>query len=691
MTRSLRNSITFILLILCGLFSAAQAQHDSTVTVTHKDSLDYYDMNLEQLLKLKGHDLPTELESLVNSLIAVASKKPLSSRESPSIVSLVTAEEIKNSGARDLIDVLRMVPGFDFGVDVEGVVGIGTRGCWAHEGKILLLIDGQEMNEMLYATTQFGNHYPIDQIKRIEIIRGPGSAIYGGYAEYGVINIITKSGADINGISLSALYGQMQNGMGRENLSLAAGKKIKDFEFSITGLAGLGNRSDQVYTDFGGKTFDMAGKSSLNPNNLNIGLSWKGLSFRGIYDSYQTMVGDGYNSVANPPYHQDFNSMLGELKYVWKLSDKITITPRVNYKRQEPWLTPKTDSVPAFNFLAERITGNLTLSYNLNRHINIVAGGEVFNDRAIERDGGLFVDSSKTVSYMNYAGFVQGVLKYPIVNFIFGARYDKNSQYGDALVPRVGLTKKMDRFHFKLLYSQSFRAPAIENINQALSPSGIKPERTEVAELEVGYQLTRKSILTVNIYNISTLNPIVYYVVGNNTDAYINFGHSGTRGVEAEFKTRHEWGYLTANYAFYTSQGNTEVPAYMVPGHSDLLLAFPAHKINLSASINAGKHLSINPSFQYRSESYGYTKNPDSLNPVMPVLARFNQQFFANLFLNYNNLFVKGLSAGLGVYDIFDEKVLYIEPYNGPHAPLPGPSREFILRIRYDFQTGKKE
>ena len=691
MTRSLRYSIPFILFILCGFFSPAQAQHDSTSSVMHKDSLDYYDMNLEQLLKLKGHDLPTELESLVNSLIAVASKKPLSSRESPSIVSLVTAEEIKNSGARDLIDVLRMVPGFDFGVDVEGVVGIGTRGCWAHEGKILLLIDGQEMNEMLYASTQFGNHYPIDQIKRIEIIRGPGSAIYGGYAEYGVINIITKSGADINGISLSAQYGQMQNGMARENLSLAAGKKLKDFEFSITGMAGLGNRSDQVYTDFGGKTFDMAGKSSLNPNNLNIGLSWKGLSFRGIYDSYQTMVGDGYNAVANPPYHQDFNSMLAELKYVWKLSDKITITPRVNYKRQEPWLTPKTDSVAAFNFLAERITGNLTLSYNINRHINIVAGGEVFNDRALERDGGLFVDSSKTVSYMNYAGFLQGVLKYPIVNFIFGARYDKNSQYGDALVPRVGLTKKMDRFHFKLLYSQSFRAPAIENINQALTPSGIRPERTEVAELEVGYQLTRKSILTVNIYNISTLNPIVYYVVGYNTDAYINFGHSGTRGVEAEFKTRHEWGYLTANYAFYTSQGNTEVPAYMVPGHSDLLLAFPAHKINLIASINAGKHLSINPSFQYRSESYGYTKNPDSINPVMPVLARFKQQFFANLFLNYNNLFVKGLSAGLGVYDIFDEKVLYIEPYNGPHAPLPGPSREFILRIRYDFQTGKKE
>ena len=133
---------------------------------TKKDSLNYYDMSLEQLLNLKGHNLPTELEKLINSLISVASKKPLNVRESPSIVSLITSEEIKASGARDLIDVLRLVPGIDFGVDVLGVTGIGMRGNWAHEGKVLVLIDGQEMNEILFGSTEFGNHYPIDQIKK---------------------------------------------------------------------------------------------------------------------------------------------------------------------------------------------------------------------------------------------------------------------------------------------------------------------------------------------------------------------------------------------------------------------------------------------------------------------------------------------------------------------------------------------
>ena len=120
-------------------------------------------------MNLKSHGLPSELEAFVNSLIAVASKKPINLRESPSVTTLITKEEISKSGARDLIDVLRLVPGIDFGVDIEGVVGIGMRGNWANEGKVLVLLDGQEMNEIISAGNMFGNHYPIEQIKKIEV------------------------------------------------------------------------------------------------------------------------------------------------------------------------------------------------------------------------------------------------------------------------------------------------------------------------------------------------------------------------------------------------------------------------------------------------------------------------------------------------------------------------------------------
>src|ERR1051325_5355449 len=131
----LKNRIG-VLIPLMGLSLALLAQ--DTTGVKTKELADYYDMSLEQLKSVKASGVSSEFEKLINSLIAAASKKPLSARESPSIVSLITAEEIANSGARDLIDVLRLVPGFDFGVDVNGVVGLGIRGNWAHEGKVLL-------------------------------------------------------------------------------------------------------------------------------------------------------------------------------------------------------------------------------------------------------------------------------------------------------------------------------------------------------------------------------------------------------------------------------------------------------------------------------------------------------------------------------------------------------------------------
>ena len=122
------------------------------------------------------------LADLLDTQVDVASKKAQTSRETPGIVSVITRDDIVASGARDLVDVLALVPGFAPGVDVEGVVDLGIRGQWGHEGKILMLIDGQPMNELLYSTLQLGHHYPLENIDRIEVIRGPGSAIYGGYA-----------------------------------------------------------------------------------------------------------------------------------------------------------------------------------------------------------------------------------------------------------------------------------------------------------------------------------------------------------------------------------------------------------------------------------------------------------------------------------------------------------------------------
>ncbi|HEY5947060.1 MAG TPA: TonB-dependent receptor plug domain-containing protein, partial [Kofleriaceae bacterium] len=75
------------------------------------------------------------LDDLLKTDVDVASKVPQTYREVPGVITVITREEIMDSGARDLEDVLMLVPGFSMGVDVEAVVSVGVRGNWGHEGK----------------------------------------------------------------------------------------------------------------------------------------------------------------------------------------------------------------------------------------------------------------------------------------------------------------------------------------------------------------------------------------------------------------------------------------------------------------------------------------------------------------------------------------------------------------------------
>ncbi|MBL7919320.1 MAG: TonB-dependent receptor plug domain-containing protein [Bacteroidia bacterium] len=669
------------------MVSATGIHAQADTTIIKKDSVDFYEMSLEQLLKLKAHGVPTELEKLINSLISVASKKPLNTRESPSIISLITQDEIASSGARDLIDVLRLIPGFDFGVDVEGVVGVGIRGNWAHEGKVLMLIDGQEMNEILFATNQFGNRYPVEQIKRIEIIRGPGSAIYGGFAEYGVINIITKQGADINGVNVSGTYGQGSEDYLRRNVSLSLGQKIKEVEYSISGSVGQGQRSNGIYTDFQDSSYNMTGNSQNNPAFFNAGIKYKGLSFRAIGDFFQTTMRDGYgNVIPGGAVKDNFCGIFSELKYIIKVNDKLTITPRINYKSQTPWQSEAYTGKEEYNRTATRTLGNITTSYNLNRYINFVLGSEYFRDEAKDKvDSSYFSNNKQKVSYHNYAFFAQGLIKTRIVNFILGARYDKHNEYGYAFVPRVGLTKKYGKFHFKALYSSAFRAPSIENINYSTN-DGIKPELTQVIEVEMGYQLTRKSFFNINVYDITTNNPIVYYTDSTSTDYYINSGHSGTQGIEAEYTVKQKWGHVAINYAYYSAGNKEKIPDYEVSDNSSALMAFANNRVNLNSSFNLAKGLSLSPTVSFYGARYGYS-SVDSTGTSVAEL--FAPTTLLNIYLRYNTP-LKGLTVGLGVYDILDEQFKFLQPYNGYHAPLPGPGREIIFRLQYTLNYKSK-
>lgn len=196
----IKSTLLFLGLILLGYLS-----------VFSQNTNDLIDMDLEDILDMN---------------ISVFSVKGLTQRETPGVVTLITQEEILQSGARDLTDILRLVPGFELGVDIQNAVSLGIRGIWAQEGKVLLMVDDMEMNEILYSCLALGDHFPVDQIHQIEIIRGPGTSFYGSNAELAVIHIITKNAIEINGLESSVRYGRSANHANRQSTSINYGKKL---------------------------------------------------------------------------------------------------------------------------------------------------------------------------------------------------------------------------------------------------------------------------------------------------------------------------------------------------------------------------------------------------------------------------------------------------------------------------------
>ncbi|HEY3429409.1 MAG TPA: TonB-dependent receptor plug domain-containing protein, partial [Cyclobacteriaceae bacterium] len=264
-----------------------------------------YAQELDSLLNVSAFTAESDLQKQLNQATKVGSGVSLTTRETPGILSVITSEEIQNSGARELVDVLRLIPGFDIAQDLQFVQGLALRGNWANEGKVLVLVDGQQMNELLYQTTAIGNRFALELIERIEIIRGPGSAIYGGSAEYGVINIITKA-STLNGAMAYTTVGFNSNSVARTNAGvMIAQNNGSNFSWDVTASMGKSNVTDGDYQDLLGDypAINLSDNTNSDPKNLSAGLRYKGLSFRSMYDEFET--GDPVTNVSYKLFFAD--------------------------------------------------------------------------------------------------------------------------------------------------------------------------------------------------------------------------------------------------------------------------------------------------------------------------------------------------------------------------------------------------
>jgi outer membrane receptor for ferrienterochelin and colicin len=641
--------------------------------------------DLDSLLNLSAYTEESELQKNLNKGLTVSSSKALSTRETPGIISLITAEEIQNAGARDLTDILRLVPGFDVGQDLQFVLGIGLRGNWANEGKVMVLMDGQPFNELLYQTVAIGNRFPVDAIEQIEIIRGPGSAIYGGSAEYGVINIKTKAAESLNGVAVYGTGGFHADAVGRTNGGVMVSRKNDNVSWDASFYRGKGIVSDQKnYQDlYKDSTVQNLAKTTIaDPMNLNFGLRYKGLSARAMYDYYKT---------SDPFLYIFFKNFSADVKYSLKVNPKLTVVPQVKYYHQIPWSWGDRKSEESFfKIKAERLYGQVEMIYDISRKVNVNFGGIYFEDKGTD----LLTDSAfhgnKTMMLQNFAFFGQGLIKHRLVNATIGFRYEKNNRYGAAFVPRIALTKKIENFHFKILYSQAFRAPSIQNINKELVAGKIKPEKSDVAEVELGYQFTPEMLFTINAFSITTKKILIYGSQGiagvDFSEWYTNATKSGSRGFEVIYSIRKKVFYANLTYSFSSAiKVDSTLQTYTVSQTSRQYTGMMMNKVTLNTNFNITKNITFNPTFIYGGKRYAYTTLDVNGDPASNKL---NPYLLVNGYLNYKNV-VPGLTVGAGVYDILNQRPAIPQAYNGGYAPVPIRSREFVVKAYYQINFKK--
>jgi len=661
--------------------------------------------------------------------VAIATKHEVGISRAPSIVTVITDEEIRNSGYRRFVEILRNVPGFeilkssDFGETFPAVRGLEGN------NRVRLMINGHLVNNPLNGSA-FGNFddFPVENIKKIEIIRGPGSALYGENAFLAVINIITKEAADVQGVFFSSGYGSFNTL--EENMVF--GEVYGDVEISgmvhyrkTNGFDGTIESDSQTTIDNSLSAFDFPTASQApgevddwrREYDLNLKVVYNDFYFQGWYSNKNRGPFVGPQHALSDESDVESNYVFGEIGYKKTFNDKFTLSPRIYYDQfdndsyieslpENTTLSFDTDgdgTADTFETHPDGLIGNGKVSQK-------IAGAEIPFDYKIF-DGNVFtlgfeyryIDQTNVRFFANFDPITLEPLDtiqdftdtYPFLkeatrniwsvyvqdtwditdtlSLTLGVRHDEYSDFGSATSPRSGLTWMFLRnASLKLLYGEAFRAPSFVEmftVNQPaiLGNKDLDPEIIKTFEAGLTYAFNKNITSSITYFNNSIRDLIVLRSVDSSqeTRRYDNFGDAHVQGIEAE--TRIDIG--KGNYVFfnYTYQDPEDDQGNELP--------FVAkHKGNVGINLRPWKYVNINLNTFVSGKRY---RESDDSRDDMPAYALVNLSLIGKEF--FNTMKVQGT-----VYNLLDKTYSDPGPVSIP-KDLPRPGRTYFVGLSYTF------
>lgn len=637
--------------------------------------------------------LSLSLEELMNTKVNISSNEKTSIREQPSVVTLLTRNFIKQSGARYLQDLLKQVPGFWVGTDTIGTSSVTFRGVWGMEAKILLIIDGIEQNELAFGSLVLGNRYPIDNISKVEIIRGSGSVKYGGQAALAVIRI-TSLTTDQVGQSISFM-GDFSST--REHNTIVsyttAGEVILndnviDYGFSIS--AGQGDYSNKSWQALDGYQFSLKGNSNAEPFNVNLQLGHQDWKFKLQHEKFikQDRLLFGDSGLFFPPYKRytkpnelSFLHQAINLEKEWSFIEELNFHTKLTYVKQKPW-NSKGQYQHNLSRRLDRFRIDMSGIYSLSETANILTGISYYYETAKVTESYIFnpetrYQGSNKSTNNDKAIYGQYESIFDWAKLTLGLRYEDHDFAGNKVVPRASLIKTWEKLHTKLVYNEAFKIPQFDTVASASSPNSAitEPETTKSWELEVGYQIRNKLAFTGNFY----LQKINDYIGFNpQTASNSTLGDFSSMGAELQLNWQVDRLSLNTSYSFFTIEKNN-ITAFSIESDNDAVLGIPNHmfKAGLHYELNSGSSLHIVG--QYISGRYACVEDP---NWVCGVPEKLDRTFDFKLFYQYE---MNKFSMNFGVSNILNEEHYLVQPYRGSQSPIQSYGRQLMLDLNYKF------
>ncbi len=499
-----------------------------------------------------------EIEELLNIKVVTASKSRESAASAPSVISVLTRKEIDDINPANLSELLNTIPNFNIQIRNLGEAMFQVRGIASVHDTILLMIDGHPLNDRIFQTvTYIINSIPVDEIERIEVIRGPGSSIYGANAFYAVVNIITLKGSPNS-------FARVSGRAASEGACQVTGVGRKETETSHILAAGTCFASDGIEVPFTDRS-KTAGETNFpqDREHLYVNAGKGRFGFSALYNREKLGPYVGIAYILNDRTDRRYTTSAVEgraefdLADRWKLSGKVygdSFVYDCFWEYTTPPITPPNGTLTSAYARDYRVGTEWNLNVDFSKRHRLLAGftfdrigltGSRASDNLVDPfvltpTPGSWISNAtenNTALYVQDNYFIKKWLQ-----VVLGFRFDYHSYYGGSFNPRCALTGDLgSRGHFKLIYSQAFHAPSFWDLfgnspDQVWNPD-LKPEKLKSFEGEFGYKLSKSLLLRCNFFHneISDLIAKVIAHIGD-VDKYIktNLGKIRVDGAEVE-------------------------------------------------------------------------------------------------------------------------------------------------------------